>query len=170
MRARDLLDLVALGFLWGASFLFMRIAGPDFGAFALVEVRVAIAALVLLPLLPAKGPFGELASFIFLLFAASGAAALLYRHAPNNPSPTWSAIWPGAVLFASTWFLATAAFAYYAANFGSYNATYGSLGAVIVLITWFYASGFFLLLGAELAAVRNGRLRPSANKDVPDSQ
>ncbi|WP_247714659.1 YihY/virulence factor BrkB family protein [Qipengyuania psychrotolerans] len=117
-----------------------------------------------------SGPFGELASFIFLLIAASGAAALLYRHAPNNPSPTWSAIWPGAVLFASTWFLATAAFAYYAANFGSYNAAYGSLGAVIVLITWFYASGFFLLLGAELAAVRNGRLRPSANKDVPDSQ
>jgi len=60
MRTRDLVDLVALGFLWGASFLFMRIAGPEFGAFALVEVRVAIAAFVLVPMLYAKGQFGEL--------------------------------------------------------------------------------------------------------------
>jgi drug/metabolite transporter (DMT)-like permease len=60
MRSRDLVDLVALGFLWGASFLFMRIAGPEFGAFALVEVRVVIAALVLLPMLLARGQGSEL--------------------------------------------------------------------------------------------------------------
>jgi drug/metabolite transporter (DMT)-like permease len=60
MKGRDLVDLVALGFLWGASFLFMRIAGPEFGAFALVEVRVAIAAVVLLPMLYARGQIGEL--------------------------------------------------------------------------------------------------------------
>jgi drug/metabolite transporter (DMT)-like permease len=60
VRGRDLVDLVALGFLWGASFLFMRIAGPEFGAFALVEVRVVIAAFVLVPLLYAKGQVGEL--------------------------------------------------------------------------------------------------------------
>ena len=60
MRPRDVFDLVALAFLWGASFLFMRIAGPEFGAFALVEVRVAIAALVLLPLLAIKGQLSEL--------------------------------------------------------------------------------------------------------------
>jgi len=60
MKGRDLVDLVALGFLWGASFLFMRIAGPEFGAFALVEVRVAIAAFVLLPMLLARGQGGEL--------------------------------------------------------------------------------------------------------------
>lgn len=60
MRSRDLVDLVALGFLWGASFLFMRIAGPEFGAFALAEVRVVIAALVLLPMLLARGQGSEL--------------------------------------------------------------------------------------------------------------
>jgi len=60
MKGRDLVDLVALGFLWGASFLFMRIAGPEFGAFALVEVRVAIATLVLLPILIARGQGSEL--------------------------------------------------------------------------------------------------------------
>ncbi len=60
MRTRDIVDLVALGFLWGASFLFMRIAGPEFGAFALVEVRVLIAALVLLPMLLSRGQGREL--------------------------------------------------------------------------------------------------------------
>ena len=60
MRSRDLVDLVALGILWGASFLFMRIAGPEFGAFALVEVRVGIAALVLLPMLLVRGQGSEL--------------------------------------------------------------------------------------------------------------
>lgn len=60
MKGRDLVDLIALGFLWGASFLFMRIAGPEFGAFALVEVRVAIAAAVLVPLLLIRGQGKEL--------------------------------------------------------------------------------------------------------------
>ena len=60
MKSRDLIDLVALGILWGASFLFMRIAGPEFGAFALVEVRVAIAALVLLPMILIRGQGSEL--------------------------------------------------------------------------------------------------------------
>ena len=60
MRTRDIIDLVGLGFLWGASFLFMRIAVPEFGAFALGEVRVAIAAAVLVPLLLIRGQGSEL--------------------------------------------------------------------------------------------------------------
>jgi len=102
MRTRDLVDLVALGFLWGASFLFMRIAGPEFGAFALVEVRVAIAAFVLVPMLYARGQFGELtdnwatlgilgvhntaAPFLLLtwatLFLSAGIAGILNATAP----------------------------------------------------------------------------------------
>ena len=55
MKRRDLVDLVLLAALWGASFLFTRMAVPAFGAFALAEVRVAIAALMLLPLLALRG-------------------------------------------------------------------------------------------------------------------
>lgn len=51
MRATDIIELLALAALWGASFLFMRVAGPEFGAIAMIEVRTAIAALCLLPLL-----------------------------------------------------------------------------------------------------------------------
>ena len=102
MKSRDLVDLIALGFLWGASFLFMRIAGPEFGAFALVEVRVAIAAFVLLPMLLARGQGGELTDnwvtlgilgihntalpFILLtwatLFLSAGIAGILNATAP----------------------------------------------------------------------------------------
>lgn len=62
MRPRDLLDLVLLAALWGGSFLFVRAAVPAFGPFALIELRVGIAALTLLPLLAMRGSIGELRS------------------------------------------------------------------------------------------------------------
>jgi drug/metabolite transporter (DMT)-like permease len=60
MRPRDIADLVLLAALWGASFLFMRIAAPHFGAVPLAALRVAGAALLLLPLLAARGGLGAL--------------------------------------------------------------------------------------------------------------
>jgi drug/metabolite transporter (DMT)-like permease len=55
VKAKDLVAILALGALWGASFMFLRIATPEFGAFAVVELRVAIAALFLLPFFLAQG-------------------------------------------------------------------------------------------------------------------
>jgi len=60
MKQRDVIDLVVLAALWGASFLFTRIAAPAFGAFALAELRVAVAALMLLPLIAWRADFSEL--------------------------------------------------------------------------------------------------------------
>ena len=101
------------------------------------------------------GPAGALVGFVVLFGFATLGAGVLYRVGPNKPGPQWTAIWPAAAFFALLWIAATAGFGIYAANFASYNATYGSLGGVIILITWFYLSAFFLLLGAEFAAVRN---------------
>jgi len=101
------------------------------------------------------GPAGGVVGFLVLFGFAALGAGLLYRIGPNKPGPRWHAIWPAAAFFAVLWISATAGFGLYAANFASYNATYGSLGGVIILITWFYLSAFFLLLGAEFAAVRN---------------
>jgi len=60
MKFRDIVDLILLAALWGASFLFMRIATPEFGAVALIELRVAIAALFLIPLLVVHNNMAEL--------------------------------------------------------------------------------------------------------------
>lgn len=79
------------------------------------------------------------------------AVAVLYRYAPNVVVP-WRWILVGATTFTLGWLLATAGLGFYAVNVANYGATYGSLGGVIVLMLWFYATGALLLLGAEVTA------------------
>ena len=71
---------------------------------------------------------------------------------PDRAKAKWVWITPGSVIAATLWLVLTIAFGIYVADFGSYNATYGSLGAVIVFLTWLYLSSYILLLGAELNA------------------
>jgi membrane protein len=61
---------------------------------------------------------------------------------------------PGGILAVVLWIVASAGFAFYVANFGSYNKTYGSLGAVIVFLVWLWISNLAILLGAEFNAQR----------------
>jgi membrane protein len=80
------------------------------------------------------------------------AVALLYWLAPNTGHKfRW--ITPGAVLFTLGWVIASLAFAFYVSNFAAYNRTYGSIGAVIILLVWLYWTNFILLTGGELNAV-----------------
>ena len=84
--------------------------------------------------------------------------AFLFYVAPNVRHPRFRWISPGAVLAVVIWLLASGAFALYVANFGSYDKTYGSLGGVIVFLTWLWISNIAVLLGAELnAEVERGR-------------
>ena len=79
------------------------------------------------------------------------AVAILYRYAPSVVVP-WRWIAVGAVVFTLGWLVATAALGWYAGNVADYGATYGSLGAVIVLMLWFYLTAALLLVGAEITA------------------
>ena len=78
--------------------------------------------------------------------------ALLYWAAPNVKQPGFRWVTPGCVIAVLLWILASAAFAFYVANFGSYNKTYGSLGAVIIFFIWLWLSNVAILLGAEFDA------------------
>lgn len=79
------------------------------------------------------------------------AVGLVYWLAPNMDVPfRW--VSPGAVTFTFVWLITAIAFGLYVANFGSYNKTYGTLGGVVVLLTWLYLSNLMLLLGAEINA------------------
>jgi membrane protein len=64
---------------------------------------------------------------------------------------------PGSLLGTLTWFLATWGLSEYAAHIGSYNITYGAIGGVIVLMTWFYLTGFIFLLGGEVNVIVESR-------------
>jgi membrane protein len=86
---------------------------------------------------------------VFVVIMA--AAAILYRYAPSVVVP-WRGIIAGAAVFAAGWLIATAAIGFYATNVANYGATYGSLGAVIVMMLWFYGSAAMLLIGAEVTA------------------
>jgi membrane protein len=78
--------------------------------------------------------------------------ALLYYCLPDVKQE-WRYITPGSLLGTVLWLLLTWAFSVYAENFGSYDKTYGAIGGVIVLMTWFYISGFVFILGGEVNAV-----------------
>jgi len=128
--------------------------GVTLGAiFALGLAGTAISLAAALP-----GAFAPVASFTLMFVAGLVGAGLLYRAAPNRPDPPWSEVLPGAALFSIVWVGATALFGTYVANFGNYNATYGSLGAVVILLTWFYLSAFVLLLGGEFVQAREERV------------
>ena len=78
--------------------------------------------------------------------------ALLYYTAPNVKLPGFKWITPGSVLAIVVWLVASAAFAFFVANFGSYNKTYGALAGVIVGLVWLWITNVAILLGAELNA------------------
>jgi membrane protein len=80
------------------------------------------------------------------------ALAALYRYAPSRDTPRWRWVSWGAVLATVLWLIGSALFSWYVTNFGNYNETYGSIGAVVVLMMWLWLSVLIVLLGAEVNA------------------
>ena len=78
--------------------------------------------------------------------------SVLYYVSPNVRLPRFKWITPGSVLALGLWILASAAFAFYVGNFGSYDKTYGTLGGVVSFLVWLWITNIALLLGAELNA------------------
>jgi membrane protein len=78
--------------------------------------------------------------------------ALLYYFLPDVKQE-WRYVTPGSLLATLLWLLMTWGFSVYAENFGSYDKTYGAIGGMIVLLTWFYISGFVFTLGGEVNAI-----------------
>ena len=82
--------------------------------------------------------------------------ALVYYFAPDVEQRKWYWITPGATIGMVTWLIASIALRIYLRFFNSYSATFGSVGAAIILMTWFYVSGMMILIGAEAnSAIEN---------------
>lgn len=126
---------------------------------AIVFVLLALSAVVIVPVLL---NFLQLSNFADLLFrivrwpamfvVLALALACIYRFGPSRRAPRWKWITWGSVVATILWIAASLLFSWYAANFGSFNKTYGSLGAAVGFMTWLWISAIVILLGAEIDA------------------
>lgn len=126
---------------------------------AVILGLIAMAVIIVLPPVLNALPFSGLTigflAFIrwpILLLLGIVGLAILYRVGPSRKQPKFRWLTWGSGVAAILWVAVSALFSLYVANFGSYNETYGSLGAVVVLLMWLYISAFVILLGAELDA------------------
>ena len=99
----------------------------------------------------ATGFLWDLVALVVPLVLSFAACLALYWSAPN-PRIALRDLWPGAAVAAVLFEAAKAGFGFYVANFGKYDAVYGSLGAAVALLFWIYVSSVIMLLGAELSA------------------
>jgi membrane protein len=100
----------------------------------------------------------DIAKWPVLILVVSFMIALLYYAAPNVRHPKFQWVSPGSLMAVVLWIVASALFAFYVANFSSYNKTYGALGGVIVFLTWLWITNNVILLGAEFnAEMERGR-------------
>jgi membrane protein len=88
----------------------------------------------------------------FLALFVLSMLALLYRYGPCRRTAKWHWVSVGSLFAMTIWLIASAAFSLYVSNFAHYDRFYGSLGAVIILLFWFYISFYIVLLGAEINA------------------
>jgi membrane protein len=141
------------------GFIRFQAAALALTAAAIVFAVISIALIAVLPAIIGLLPLGDtgktLAAVlrwpILLLLVVFGFAAI-YHYAPCRREPRWLWISWGAVVATVLWLAGSALFSVYVGQFASYNKTYGSLGAVAVLLMWLYLSAFAVLLGAQLNA------------------
>ncbi len=150
------------------SFVRRTLISLTFTLGAIVFVLLALAAIVVVPVVLA---YIGLDSVVHTLLTVSRwplmtvvtavLLALIYRYGPDRRRARWQWVSWGSAFSAIGWILGSVAFSYYVANFGSYNKTYGSLGAAIGFMTWIWISTIIVLLGAEL----NSELERQTERD-----
>jgi len=146
---------VSLAFTVGAVLGFLAVL--------LLGVMVPIG-LSLLPLGPATSAVLLIARWVILFGVAIVGLAIVYRFAPDRREAKWKWVTPGSLIAALLWLGGSLLFALYVRNWSSYGDTYGALGSVIVLLMWFYLSGYVVILGAEI----NSELERQTRRDTTE--
>jgi membrane protein len=143
----------------GRNFIKLNLVALVFTLAGFAVFLLAIAAVVVLPLVLSPIGLGSLTETLtrigrwpVLLLVLLTGLALLYRYGPHRRAARWQWVSVGSVFAAVTWIGASFLFSWYLTSFANYNATYGSLGAVVGLMIWLWISTIVVLLGAELNA------------------
>jgi membrane protein len=141
------------------SFIALNVSSLIFTLCMIVFALLALGAMVLVPNFVGRLGLGEAGQWAVkfgqwpvLLVLVMIVFACLYRFGPSRDEPKWRWITPGSIVGAILWIVASILFSWYAANFGSYNKTYGSLGAIIGFMTWMWISTIVVILGGILNA------------------
>ncbi len=117
----------------------------------------------------------QIGRFVLLALMFMAALAILYRYAPDRDEPQLRWVSWGAVIATIVWVIASLGFSFFVAQFGNYQETYGALAGVIILMLWFFITGFVVLLGAELNSemehqtardTTTGEERPMGQRDA----
>jgi len=118
---------------------------------------VVIALVAVLPVVIQFIGLGAAAKWLLLVLewpllfgVVVGGLAVLYHYAPNRDSPKWLWVSPGAIAATLLWIIGSMLFTIYVTHFNSYDKTYGSLGGVVVMLTWLYLTSFVALFGAVI--------------------
>jgi membrane protein len=126
---------------------------------AIAFAAVALVAITALPALVEETAAGDavrvavsILRWPLLAVGLVVALSILYRYAPDRDRARWSWVAPGTIVATVVWVLASIGFSIYTSRFGSYGETYGSLGAVVVLMLWLLLSAVAIILGAEINA------------------
>lgn len=124
---------------------------------AIVVTLVTLGTIIVIPATVAllgldnvTGTLINLARWPLLLIVAMLALAILYRYAPDRANPRWHWISIGSITAVLLWIAGSIGFSLYVRSFGNFNQTYGSLGAFVILLMWFWLSAFIVLMGAQL--------------------
>ena len=143
----------------GRNVLKLNLVALVFTLAGFAAFLLAITAIVVLPLILSPIGLGSMTETLtritrwpVLLVALLIGLAVLYRYGPDRRAARWQWVSVGSVFAAVTWIAASFLFSWYLASFANYNATYGSLGAVVGLMIWLWISTILVLLGAELNA------------------
>ena len=140
------------------GFLALNAVSLLFTIGAILVLLAATGAVVVLPIALNYVPAGTAEAVIRLgrwpamFLVVAFALALLYRYGPSRENARWRWLSVGSLFAAGAWLAASMGFSWYAANFGSYNETYGSLGAIIGFMSWIWISVVVLLVGAQINA------------------
>ena len=140
-------------FIWlNAVTLSFTVGTIGFLLIALACVVALPVALNYLPLREVTGLLLKIARWPILLLMVALGLNLIYRYGLSRTEPRWQLITSGSAFAAIIWLAASILFSWYAANFGSFNKTYGSLGAIIGFMTWMWLSIIVVLVGGKLNA------------------
>ncbi|KQI70562.1 ribonuclease BN [Loktanella sp. 5RATIMAR09] len=158
------------------GFIRLKLETLGLTLFLIFGLLVAVAAMIAIPVLLNIlnfGAFAETAATVIivaLILALSMLGlAVLYRYGPSRDAPEFRWVSPGAVAACIIWLIGSAGFAFYVANFGAYNESFGALGGVVVLLMWLWISAFIVMLGAELNAEMEAQTRydTTVGRDQP---